>query len=49
MTKSNFYLEETVYWLAPHALLSLLSYRIQKHLPRDDTTHSDLGPPIINH
>ena len=27
----------TAYWLAPHDLLSLLSYSTQDHLPRDDT------------
>lgn len=37
--------EETVYWLAPHALLSLLSFTVQSHLPRGDCTHSGLGPP----
>ena len=34
----------TVYWLAPHALLNLLSYRIQDHQPRDGPTHDELGP-----
>ena len=28
------------YWLAPHGLLSLLSYRTQDHQPRDGTTHN---------
>jgi hypothetical protein len=31
------------YWLSLHGLLSLLSYRIQNHLPRDSTTHHGLG------
>ena len=31
------------YWLAPHGLLSLLSYRPQDHQPRYDTIHSRLG------
>lgn len=35
-------------WLAPHDLLSLLSYIIQDHLRRDDTTHSGLAILIIN-
>ena len=30
----------SAYWLAPHDVLSLLSYRIQDHQPRDGTTHS---------
>ena len=33
------------YCLAPHGLLSLLSYRTQDHQPRDGTTHSGLGLP----
>jgi hypothetical protein len=33
------------YWLAPHGLLGLLSYRTQDHQPRDGTTHNGLGPP----
>jgi hypothetical protein len=32
-------------WLTPHGLLSLLFYRTQDHKPRDDSTHSGLGPP----
>jgi hypothetical protein len=32
------------YWLALHGLFSLLSYRTQDYQPRDDTTHSGLGP-----
>jgi hypothetical protein len=34
-----------VYWLAPHGLLRLLSYRTQNHQPRGGTTHKGLGPP----
>ena len=30
------------YWLAPHGLLSLLSYRTQVHQPRDGTPHQSL-------
>lgn len=33
--------------LVPLPLLSLLSYTPQDPLPRDDTTRSGLGPPII--
>ena len=33
------------YWLAPHGLLSLLSYRNLDHQPRDGITHNSLGPP----
>jgi hypothetical protein len=28
------------YWLAPHLLLNLLSYRTQDHLPRSGPTHN---------
>jgi hypothetical protein len=35
-----------IYWLAPHGLLSWLSYRTQDHQPRDGTTHNGLGPLI---
>ena len=35
------------YWLASPALLSLLSYTTQYHLPRGGTTHSGLGPPPL--
>ena len=43
-------MEVAAYWLAPHGLLSLLSYITQDHLPRDGTAHSGLSPPtpIIN-
>jgi hypothetical protein len=34
----------TAYRLAPHGLLSLLSYTIQDHQPRDGTPHSELSP-----
>jgi hypothetical protein len=33
------------YWLAPHGLFSLLSYRTQDHQSRDGPTHNGLGPP----
>jgi len=35
------------YWLAPHGLFSLLSYRTQDYLPRDGITHKGLGPPSL--
>ena len=31
------------YWLAPHGLVSLISYKIQDHQPRDGTTHNGLS------
>lgn len=34
--------------LEKHCFLRLLSYSVQDHLPRGYTTHSELGPPIIN-
>jgi hypothetical protein len=37
----------TAYWLAPHGLLSLLSYRTKDHQPRDGTTHNELDPPPL--
>jgi hypothetical protein len=38
------------YWLAPHGLLSLLSYRTQDHLLRDGPTDNGLGlPTSITH
>ncbi|EGW08526.1 hypothetical protein I79_016318 [Cricetulus griseus] len=37
-------MESAAYWLAPHDLLSLLSYRTQDHLPRDGSTHNGLCP-----
>ena len=36
------------YWLDPHDLLSLLSYRSQDHQLRDGTTFNRLGPQSIN-
>jgi hypothetical protein len=33
------------YWLVPHGLLSLISYRTQDHQPRVGSTHNGLGPP----
>ena len=32
-------MEGAAYWLTPHRLLSLLSYRTQDHQPRGGTTH----------
>ena len=40
-------MEGAAYWLPPHGLLSLLSYRTQDHQPGDGPTHNGLGP--INH
>ena len=34
---------DTAYWLALHGLLD--SYTTPDHLPRDDNTQSELGPP----
>jgi hypothetical protein len=31
------------YWLGPHAILSLLSYTAQDHLPSGNTTQSGLN------
>lgn len=39
-------MEGAACWLAPHGLLSLLSFNNQDHQPRDDTTHTKLGPSI---
>lgn len=33
------------FWLGPHSLLSLLSYRTQDHQLRNGTSHNGLGPP----
>jgi hypothetical protein len=43
-------IEGAAEWLAPHGLLSLLSYRTQDHQPRSGITHCGLGPslPITN-
>jgi hypothetical protein len=38
-------MEDAAYWLVPHGLLSLLSYRTQDHQPKHGTTHSGPGPP----
>ena len=35
-------MEGAAYWLAPHGLFSLLSYRTQDHQPRGGTTHQGL-------
>ena len=40
-------MEGAAYWLAPHGLLSLLSYRTQDHQPKDGTTHNGLGPLLF--
>ena len=37
-------LEAAARWLALLRFLSLLSYGLQDHWPRDDTTHSGPGP-----
>jgi hypothetical protein len=34
-------MESAAYWLAPHGLFSLLSYRTQDHMARDGTTHTN--------
>lgn len=34
-----------LYCLAHHGLLTLLSYKMQDHQPRDGMTHNGLGPP----
>jgi hypothetical protein len=43
-------MEEGYLLLAPHSLLSLLSYQLQEHLHRDSTTNSGLTPStsIVN-
>ena len=38
-------MEDAAYWLVPHGLLSLLSYRTQDHQLRDGTTHNGLVCP----
>ena len=40
--------KDAAYWLTPHGLLSLLSYRTHGHQPRDGPIYID-GPSIINH
>ena len=37
----------TAYWLAFPLLLTLLSYRIQDHLPKDGISHHVLAPPYL--
>lgn len=39
--------EGCTYWLVPHTLLSLLSYRHQDHLPRGRALSSVLGSPAV--
>jgi hypothetical protein len=39
-------LREAAFCLAPHGLLSLLSYITQNHLLRGGATHNGLGPPL---
>jgi len=38
---------DVTHWLASPGLLSLLSYRIQDHQPRDGPTHNGLAPPTL--
>ena len=38
---------DAAYWLAPHGSLSLFPYRTQDHLPRDGSTHNDLGHALM--
>jgi hypothetical protein len=33
-------MKDAAYWLAHNGLLSFLSYRMQDHHPKDDTTHN---------
>ena len=35
------------YWLVPHGLLTLLSYRTQGYHPKDGITHNGLGHPSL--
>ena len=42
-------MECAAYWLSPHGLLSLLSYKTQDHQSRDGPTHNALGSPPIDH
>ena len=35
---------KTVYWLASHSFLNLLSYRTKDHQPNGHFTHKELGP-----
>jgi hypothetical protein len=38
-------MEDAAYWLAPHSILNLFSYRTQDHQPKDGTTHDGWGSP----
>jgi hypothetical protein len=38
---------DAAYWLAPHGLLSLISYRSQDHQARVGPTHSRPGPSLL--
>jgi hypothetical protein len=38
--------KDAAYWLAPHGLLSLLSYSLQDHQPRDGNIYNAQGLPI---
>ncbi|EGV99603.1 hypothetical protein I79_006008 [Cricetulus griseus] len=42
--------EDAAYRIPPHSFLSLISYSIQDHQPRDGTTHNGQSPSklIIN-
>lgn len=35
---------DVVYWIAPYALLNMLSYRTKDHQPKEVITHSSLSP-----
>ena len=37
-------MEGAAYWLAPHSLLSIPSYRTQDHQARGGTAHNGLSP-----
>lgn len=39
--------EKSATWLASHGFLGLLSYTTLYHLPKDGTSHSELGPPTL--
>ena len=46
--EDTYAIEDAAYWLAPHDLLTLLSYRAQDHQPSNGTSHNGLGlPPLI--
>jgi hypothetical protein len=40
---------DAAYWLAPHDLLSLLSYTTQDFQPRNGDTHNEQHQSRINH